>query len=385
MKEVTGMKNNWKKLLCAALSLLLVCGMMLCGCTKATSGTQKELNGMQSADKLDQTHEGDDSVTNGGSNAPEVTLTPGEKPHRSEGKWTSIKDGQPAYDLKVTTFNVGQWYHGVCNLDIYGAQENVHPGILPEYVIGAYNSWLKAFPDYDADIICAQEVNPVFMIDREKGITLNTKDVLEEYFKEVHTYTGATSNGTVAMWMGLFRPQSSGYALKNITTGHLCEGTPAYARAYMKGYITVNGHDIAVYCVHLQPSSSGLGNPEIRRQAYLELIEMASKDEYAIIMGDMNPDDPKEFEVMREAGFNMANCGDFGAFDTYEYGDVDPIDNIFTTNNIEIAYAEVETTMVGGSDHYPLSAYLVIQDQPHTSGNPNAVGEDGFMEGWYKP
>ena len=41
--------------------------------------------------------------------------------------------------------------------------------------------------------------------------------------------------------------------------------------------------------------------------------------------------------------------------------------------------------MVGGSDHYPLSAYLVIQDQPHTSGNPNAVGEDGFMEGWYKP
>ena len=87
---------------------------------------------MQSADKLDQTHEGDDSVTNGGSNAPEVTLTPGEKPHRSEGKWTSIKDGQPAYDLKVTTFNVGQWYHGVCNLDIYGAQENVHPGILPE-------------------------------------------------------------------------------------------------------------------------------------------------------------------------------------------------------------------------------------------------------------
>ena len=112
---------------------------------------------------------------------------------------------------------------------------------------------------------------------------------------------------------------------------------------------------------------------------------MASKEEYAVIMGDMNCESADEFQIMKDAGFNMANCGEFGAFDTYEYGAVDPIDNIFTTNNIDIAYVECEQILVGGSDHYPLSAYLVIQDQPHTSGIPYTVGADDYLEGWYQP
>ena len=169
------------------------------------------------------------------------------------------------------------------------------------------------------------------------------------------------------MWMGMLTPNSGRYNLHDISTGHLCEDTPAYARAYMKGYVTVNGHEIAIYCVHLQPSSSGLGSPEIRQQAYAELIEMAGKDEYAIIMGDMNCISVDEFQIMTDAGFNMANCGRFGAFNTYEYGNatdnICAIDNIFTTSNIEIAYAECEYDMVGGSDHYPLSAYLMIKDE----------------------
>lgn len=84
-------------------------------------------------------------------------------------------------------------------------------------------------------------------------------------------------------------------------------------------------------------------------------------------MGDMNCNSADEFQIMTDAGFNMANCGRFGAFNTYEYGNstdnIHPIDNIFTTSNIEIAYAECEYDMVGGSDHYPLSAYLMIKDE----------------------
>lgn len=385
MKAGNDMKKNYSKIVIATAALLLSVAMLLCGCGNTAS--KEELNAMQQAEKLEQGYgEDDNSVTNLGTDAPVVTLQPGEKPYRSKGKWVSIADQQVVYDLKVTTFNVGQWYHGVTNLDIYGAQENVHEGILPEYVLGAYNSWMDCFPEYDADVICAQEVNPIFMIDSKKDITLTAQEVLEKNFKEVHTFEGATKNGTIPMWMGMFIPNESQYAIKNITTGHLCEGLSGLPRAYMKGYITVDGRDIAIYCVHLHPSSSDLGTAEIRRQAYLELIEMASKDEYAIIMGDMNAEEGVgEYQVMLDAGFNMANGGEFGEFDTYEYGDVEPIDNIFTTNNIEIAYAECEKRMVAGSDHYPVSAYLVIKDESHTCGNPHTVGEDGFMEGWYQP
>ena len=382
MKAGNDMKNKLR-IFMAVVALLLCTAMLLGGCHNASD---EELNAMQQAEKLEQSFGDDDSVTNMGTNAPVVTLQPGEKPYRSKGKWVSIKDSQVQYDLKVTTFNVGQWYHGVTYLDIYGAQERVHEGILPEFVIGAYNRWMENFPEYDADVICAQEVNPTFMVDSKKDITIMSKDVLEEYFKEVYTFEGATKNGTVPMWNGIFTTKDSPYTLKNITTGHVCEGLSGLPRAYMKGYVTVNGHDIAIYCVHLHPNSSGLGNAEIRRQAYLELIEMASKDEYAIIMGDMNADTgPSEYQVMLDAGFNMANCAEFGTFDTYEYGGVEPIDNIFTTNNIEIAYAECEKSMVSGSDHYPVSAYLVIKDEPHTNGNPHSVGSDGYMEGWYQP
>lgn len=376
------MKKKYCKFLIAAVALLLSAAALLSGCGPTSS--EEELNGMQQADKLGQNYGDDDSVTNQGENAPVVTLKPGERPYRSKGKWVSVSDSDVVYDLKVTTFNVGNWYHGVTNLNIYGAQETVHPGITPERVLNAYNQWMKAFPEYDADVLCVQEMNPVFMIDSKKDITLTAQEVLGDYFSQIESFTGSTNNGRLPMWMGMLTPNESSYKLKNITTGHLTAGNPEVQRAYMKGYVTVNGHDIAVFCVHLQPQS--FGGAEARAQSFAELAELMSKEEYAIAMGDMNAElGAEEYEIMKEYGFNMANCGAFGEFDTYEYGDVDPIDNIFTTNNIDIAYVECEKGLVGGSDHYPLSAYLVVKDAKHTNGSPASVGEDGYMEGWYKP
>ena len=111
-----------------------------------------------------------------------------------------------------------------------------------------------------------------------------------------------------------------------------------------------------------------------------------SQEEYAVAMGDMNVEQGLyEYGLMLSYGYNMANGGAFGPFNTYEYGTTDYIDNVFTTNNIEIVYAESEPGMVGASDHYPMSAWLVIKDEQHTNKNPNPIAEDGYMEGWYKP
>lgn len=90
--------------------------------------------------------------------------------------------------------------------------------------------------------------------DSSNDVELTAEEVLDDYF-QVNSFTGATKNGELPMWMGMLTPTSGRYTLHDITTGHLCADTPAYARAYMKGYVTVNGHEIAIYCVHLQPSS----------------------------------------------------------------------------------------------------------------------------------
>ncbi len=287
--------------------------------------------------------------------------------HLAADRFVLAQDDPARYDLKVTTFNVGQWYHGVSNLDVYGAQVHAHPGITPDHVLGAYEQWMKAFPMHDADLIGMQEFRDIFYInnqdteDTSDDVTMTALEVLDDYFGQVESYTSSTKNGTIPMWMGMATPIGGRYQMKNITTGELCADT-AYPRAYMKAYVTVNGHDIAIYSVHLQPSS--VGGWEYRQLAYAELIELTKQDEYVIVMGDMNAETgAEEYKAMVEAGFTMANCGKFGDIDTYEYREVDPIDNIFVTSNIEIVYAEAEPEKVGGSDHFPLSAYLVIKDE----------------------
>ena len=376
------MKRKHSKFLIAAAALLLIAATLLSGCGPKSS--EEELNGMQQGDKLDQTYGDDGSVTNLGENAPVVELKPGERPYRSKGKWVSVADNEVVADFKVTSFNVGQWYHGTTNLNVWGAQETVHPGITPERVLNGYNQWLEAFPEYDADVLCAQEVNPIFMIDSKKDLTLTSEEVLNDYFKEIYSFEGKTANTRLTMWNAILVPNASEFTLKNVTSGYLTGGDPEIQRLYVKGYVTINGHDVAIFCVHLQPRN--FGGEEARKQSFAELAELMSQEEYAVAMGDMNAEEgTKEYALMSSYGYNMANCGEFGEFDTYEYGGVDPIDNIFTTNNIDIVYAECEKGMVAASDHYPLSAYLAVRDEKHTNGNPNAIAEDGYMEGWYQP
>lgn len=376
------MKKEYCKFLIAVVALLLSAAMLLGGCGPTLS--EEELNGMQQGEKLNQAYGDDSSVTNLGENAPVVELKPGERPYRSKGKWLSVADGDVVADFKVTSFNVGQWYHGTTNLNVWGAQETVHPGITPERVMNGYNQWMKTFPEYDADLICAQEVNPIFMIDSKKDLTLTSEEVLKDYFKEIHSFEGKTANTRLTMWNAILIPNASGLTLKNVTSGYLCGGDPEIQRLYVKGYVTVKGHDIAIFDVHLQPRN--FGGEEGRKQAFAELAELMSKEEYAVAMGDMNVEEGlHEYDLMLSYGYNMANGGVFGSFNTYEYGTTDYIDNIFTTNNIEIVYAESEPGMVGASDHYPMSAYLFVKDEQHTNKNPNSIAEDGYMEGWYKP
>ena len=91
--------------------------------------------------------------------------------------------------------------------------------------------------------------------------------------------------------------------------------------------------------------------------------------------------------IFKKAGMNVANMDAFGNFQTYEYDTESYIDNIFTTPNIDINYVEAEVSKAGGSDHYPLSAYLKINKKMGSTKqtDTNKVSSDGFIDGWYKP
>lgn len=381
MKAVINVKKTGRKIISAALILVMAGSMLLSGCDK--EGDRKKemkLETTQNARKLTKDPANDDLDVDTGTDAPEVELTAGKKPVRSTGTWQPLAENEFLYDIKVTTHNVGHFYYGVTNLDVYGAQEKVDPGILPEYIMNAYNDWMTVKEDLDSDIYAFQEWDPVFLIDTKKDLTISAEEAFDGAFQTLKYFEGKTGKG-VTLYNALGVSKNSQFALTDISSGFLGAKDKETQRLYVKGYTTVAGKRVAVFCIHLIPY--GTSGDAARQDSMRELAYLMSQEEYAIAMGDTNSNDIAAF--MRKAGFHVANRDKFGDINTYYYSEGEYIDNIFTTSNIDIQYVECDKNRKGGSDHYPLTAYLKIKDETNSAGIQVPVGEDGFMDGWYRP
>ena len=379
------MKKTRKQIFAAAALILAVC-MALQGCGKKGSDKQEvEVKSTQTADKLEHgSGEDGSSVTNTGTAAPQVELVGGKKPSYSTGKWDAVNPLDFEYDLNVTTHNVGHFYYGTTNLDVYGAQVNVHPGILPEYVLNADKDWHNAMAEMDSDIYALQEWDEIYLIDSQKNLTITAQETFADVYKQLEVGKWTTNDGRLSISSALAVGAGSDYALTDISFGYLGAKNSDFRRGYVKGYVTVNGIKVAVYSCHLVPGTEE-ETQAIRRDQCRELAELMRQDGYAVAMGDMNCNDIAE--IMLEQGFHVANMGEFGAFNTYFYSEEGSnIDNIITTPNIDILYAECTPGIKGGSDHYPVTAYLNVTDDGDSAvKNPPQAGADGFVEGWYKP
>lgn len=382
-----------KKKLIALISVILALLIALAAVLIITLTGDKDSDGDKSKtdtnasvsseddDKDDDTSSSEDDASSKDDDTSSVT-TIKRKPLRATGNYvpivnteTGLVSNDYVYDIKVTSFNVGGFYHGVSN-GMNGSPDYVNA----QWVPGNLREWLSDISRFDSDIYALQEFCPVFYYDTSKNISISSKEVFTKVFKQLETYIGSTANGTQPMYMGLASNKSSQYALTDITYGHLGAKNPATQRAYMKGYVTVNGVRIAVYSVHL-----GFNDPAAAEDSINELINLMNNEDYCIVMGDMNTNEIGK--KMKKAGFNVANTDKFGNFQTYEYKETSYIDNIFTTANIDIQYVECEKDKAGGSDHYPLSAYLRINKQMGSTKNPNnfTTDNDGFIDGWFKP
>jgi len=78
----------------------------------------------------------------------------------------------------------------------------------------------------------------------------------------------------------------------------------------------------------------------------------------AIFAGDFNSQEPGEYDIFVDNGYNLSNCGEFGNFDTLR--DI-PVDNIIVSSNISINRFAVLDSYNLNTDHTPIFSELIIR------------------------
>lgn len=285
-----------------------------------------------------------------------------------------------------TTFNVGNFARGIKN----GIQTNDAPN--PNAPYEGIEAWKAVFDfannyenhKFQSDFYFFQECGElVWEYNSEsdsaelKGTKLSRDEVFNSIFENVYTHKGDLSynrgNNQPGATHAWFVMASNKFQVHDITWGGLSGKNELNRRGYVKGYINVNGVEVAIYNVHLGWQDAHGAAVE---DSYYELIKMMNEDPYVIVAGDMNGSSIAEY--MEAAGYNAANRGD-NDLSTSIYDDISYIDNIFVSPNITINSVKVDTDCVGYSDHYPLTASLTIN--AGTAGvtpTKPTVGADGF-------
>lgn len=258
------------------------------------------------------------------------------------------------FRLKVATYNIGHFSYGV---DPYGIAPELYDTKLP--------NWFKFFGENEFDICGCQE--DYIYIDQAGTVSAE-----EGFWSKLFRHNAYRYNQSGFGWESL----RSKYTLHNIgTVQTVVDGV---TRTYRCANIYVNGKDIFLLSVHLYPSQEEDG-PIVRAQEFAQIATVLAQKEYYIVFGDFNTMSTSEWDNVLNDGqgnkiCNMANGGLFGWKWTYsnnpdDYSHYDSptgtkvrcLDNILTSKNIQIEYADVincysQTT----SDHIPVFASLVV-------------------------
>lgn len=238
--------------------------------------------------------------------------------------------------IRVATMNYGLWYNGATPI-----------GVPDDEVEEALIKWKKMLDDCDADIIQGQEWQKFF----DRSGTLVAEDAVFAY-KYPYQYTTAS---------GFCKHLASKFEISDYTVNPLVTST---GREYTKAYTMINGKKVCLINVHCSIETSFAAN---RQREFDQMVEVMNQEEYVIVFGDFNAYSPVEFKTFTNAGYTLANCGDFGLFKTWPHFGTESswsnqaIDNIIVSPNIKIL--DVELGPDGLSDHTMLYADLQLLDK----------------------
>ena len=277
-------------------------------------------------------------------------------------------------DITVTSFNLGHFY--------LGTQYGITHAYGDDNAQKALNAWEEDFEKYPAksDIYAFQEYARIYYTDTQGNKILPEDKLIGEGkpFKKIDTFYGYTQ-GDMEMGMAFGVSGATQYDVHNITYGYLCGKDTYNRRAYIKGYVTVKGVEVALISIH-----PGFPNNQLYWQDCAnEIAALMDAEDYAIVLGDTNSNNIAAY--LQSRGYNAANHGKFGAIQTYMYKETACIDNIFTTPNIDILSVAVDPDACGSSDHYPITAGLFVDTEMGSTKGALAVELDslGFAAGRY--
>ena len=234
--------------------------------------------------------------------------------------------------FELATWNTGNFSNGGKNTTITDAQ-------MPEKQ--------KQYTDFienrlKADLICLNEFDPNFTTSNNYA----TKDVL---FTEYVDYVGV----------------KYGYQCNSIFAKETLDMTEPQAHNYGNGYgyyateVDVNGKAVTVVSVHLNYDHNYVKGTtdEINKEQILDLLEIFAEKERVIFLGDWNCIQFKQYELLADAGYTLANTNPDlwtktgGAIDNHS------LDNI-AYKGVTISNFTCEITDL--SDHYALTCTVSV-------------------------
>lgn len=250
-------------------------------------------------------------------------------------------------ELKISTYNVGQYYIG-----------NAYP-IPTEYKEQYSALQTEIFNNISPDICLMQEATSLFCQDGTLADTF-----LSKWFSIF-----ATTRGSIGFQA--HKVASNGLPIEEYSE---IPFTNAYGNylGFETFYITVGGKDIFMVNAHLSTEQS------YQDSEILDILNAVSDKEYFIVCGDFNTDITSTSSIdyvhcikpFIDMGASDANCGNFGIMQTYyatssPTGTRYPTDHIIVSENIYIKNAYIDTTKLTDNlsdkiDHVPLVAELII-------------------------
>lgn len=241
---------------------------------------------------------------------------------------------EKSINLKVASFNTGLWSDGLT------------AGVADDKVNEKAVEWRKLIGANDCDLVLAQEFTKFFDVSK----TINAYDFIWKFKYKNFFRTDIPWTSSAIL---------SKYVLKDTIEQAFSNGQ---SRKWIKSYVEINDIKICIINAHLSLQTD---YNIARKQEHQELLSLMASEDYVILCGDFNAYSTSEFDVFKNAGYKLANGGDFGWFDTWtNFGQSQSswsnkkIDNIIVSSNIDIQNVYVDNRNL--SDHAPLITELII-------------------------
>ena len=240
--------------------------------------------------------------------------------------------------LRVGTYNIGHFALG----------KSSGSSVTNDTLAGWVAKYHSAMNDAGLDVLCAQEYEP----DIVRGKP--AKDYVFENFKYNGISTKVAYNCN-AIFSNVKMAQA---VIVNF------EQAVQSGRNYIYTTIKLGGHDVKIASAHFD--FQGSNGTAIRQAQMRQIISAFAADDYVIICADfnINNDNLSDWDIMRNAGYTLANMGYAGEIITCPYtaGTTTVID--MKLDNICVkgfAVSEVKTFgTLDMSDHYGLQATLTM-------------------------